>query len=90
MKMRKIFLGFLSIISIFAIFLTVQSAQTNPTATITNIDFCQKIVTVNLLPTNGQRGPASGPHLHYEVRDGNRTAAALCIDRTVNPYSNTF
>lgn len=38
--------------------------------------------------TVGRRG-ASGPHLHYEVRDGNRTAAALCIDSTVNPYINT-
>ena len=38
----------------------------------------------------GQRGPASGPQVHYEVRPGKQLRAAGCVTGTINPYTNTF
>lgn len=42
----------------------------------------QKVGTV------GKRG-ASATHLHYEVRAGDRSAGALCVDSTINPFQAT-
>jgi hypothetical protein len=38
----------------------------------------------------GQRGPATGPHIHYEVRAGRQISSAGCVTGTINPYTNTF
>ena len=38
----------------------------------------------------GQRGPASGSQVHYEVRAGKQLRAAGCVTGTINPYTNTF
>jgi len=34
----------------------------------------------------GQRGPATGPHLHLEVRSGKKTRAAIDVRNTEDPY----
>lgn len=42
--------------------------------------------------SSGWRGRATAPHLHYEVRSGQKFSAALCItgkSGTINPYTNT-
>ena len=40
------------------------------------------------LGTVGKRG-AGAAHLHYEVREGSKTSAAVCINGTVDPFVNT-
>lgn len=71
--------------------LAIYNSQTNKTYIFLHMNISVSpgpITAGKQIGTIGKRG-AKGYHVHYEVRDGKRTSAALCVSSTVDPYANT-